>query len=290
MGSTLRSVGLFVLMVVLFTVVGSIVGTMFVGDPVTGMLVFLAIAGVLNFVSYFWGHKLVLRAHGAQVVDESEAPRLHRIVGNLAHDAGMKKPTLAVVPSDTPNAFATGRNQDNAVVAATQGILQLLDDDELEGVMAHELAHVRNRDMLVMTLAATLAGAIAFAARSAMWSTLLGGGRNRNNLILVVLIAVTAPIAAMLVRSAISRNREYKADRTGADICGKPRYLARALEKLERGVQQRPMDDGNPAHSHLYIANPFTGGLVSRLFSTHPPMEDRIQRLEEMAREQGTML
>lgn len=290
MGNTLRTMGLFGLMVALFTIVGFLVGGYFAGSPMAGMLVFLVIAAVFNFVSYFWGHKLVLRAHRAEVVEPSDGPqarRLHRIVGQLCEESGIKKPTIAIVPQRTPNAFATGRNQDNAVVAATEGILQLLDDDELAGVMAHELAHVRHRDMLVMTLAATLAGAIAFAARSAMWGTLLGGGRNRGNIVIVLLLAITAPIAAFMVRSAISRNREYKADRGGAEICGQPLHLARALRKLEQGVRQRPMENGNPAHSHLYIANPFTGGTMARLFATHPPMDERVARLQEMAEEQG---
>ncbi len=287
MGNTLRTIGLFGLMMLLFIVVGWLVGGLFYGSPMVGMGFFLAIAAVLNVVSYFWSHKIVLWSHDAEIVDETQAPRLHRIIRELSHDAGIPMPQVAITPSNTPNAFATGRNPENAVVAATQGILQLLDDDELRGVMAHELAHVQNRDILVMSAAATLAGAIAFAARSAMWGAIFGGGRDRGNLVTIMLLAVTAPMAAMLVQAAISRNREFKADATGARLSNDPMSLSRALRKLEAGIDRRPDQDGNPAHSHLYIANPFRGGTMVRLFSTHPPMDERVERLQQMAREMG---
>ena len=191
---------------------------------------------------------------------------------------------VAIVPSQNPNAFATGRNPQNATVAATEGILQLLNDDELTGVLAHELAHVRNRDMLVMTVSATLAGAISFAARSFLWGSMFGGGnRDSGNYIVLLIVAITAPLAAMLVQLAVSRSREYLADSEGAMMIGRPMALANALRKLEVGNKARPMQMGNPSHASLFIVNPFTRGGLAALFSTHPPMAERIRRLEEMA-------
>ena len=214
------------------------------------------------------------------MVQEHESPRLYRTVKRVSQMAELPMPRVAVIPTDTPNAFATGRNPDNAVVAATEGLMEMLDDDELEGVIAHEMAHVGNRDILVMTVAATIAGAIAFAARWAFFSAMFGR-RDGGSALLLVLVAITAPIAALLIRAAISRSREYKADATGAETIGKPWALANALEKLERGVKRKPIKHGNPASSHLFIVNPFKGGLVG-LFSSHPPTEERVLRLRKM--------
>jgi len=275
---------MFSLLTVIFVAVGWAVGTYFMGNWITGALVFLVIAAALNFVSYFFSSKIVLASYRARVVNEAEAPRLYRIVRQVAGMAGMPMPQVAIVPSMNPNAFATGRNPTHATVAATEGIMQLLNDDELTGVLAHEMAHVRNRDMLVMTVAATLAGAVSFAARSFLWGSMFGGGnRDNGNFIIAIIVAITAPIAAMLVQLAVSRSREYLADREGAMMIGRPMALADALRKLETGNKARPMNMGNPTSASLFIVNPFRGGDLVTLFSTHPPMSERIRRLEELA-------
>jgi heat shock protein HtpX len=207
-------------------------------------------------------------------------------VKKICFKSDMPMPKLAIVPTQTPNAFATGRNKNNAVVAVTEGIMTLLTDDELEGVLAHEMAHVRNRDILVMSVAATIAGAIAFASRMAFWGSFGGSRRNENGILLLV-IAITAPIAAMLVQLAISRNREYKADREGALMIQRPLALARALEKLEEGNKRRPIQSGNPASASLFIVNPFRGQGMVTLFMTHPPVTTRVKRLRQLADETG---
>lgn len=282
--ANLRVLMMFSVLTALFVAIGWAVGTFFFGDWITGAIVFLVIAGVMNFVSYFFSSKIVLASYRARVVNEAESPRLYRIVRQVASTAGMPMPTVAIVPSMNPNAFATGRNPEKATVAATEGILQLLNDDELTGVLAHEMAHVKDRDMLVMTVAATLAGAISFAARSFLWSSMFGGGnRDNGNFIIVIIVAITAPIAAMLVQLAVSRSREYLADYEGAMMIGRPMALANALRKLEAGNKARPMNMGNPTSSSLFIVNPFRGGGLVTLFSTHPPMDERIRRLEDMA-------
>lgn len=283
MASAWRTLALFGALTALFMAVGYAIGGFFVGQPVVGSLVFLVVAAGINFVSYWWSDRIVLWSTRAKIVEPHEAPRLHRIVSDLARRANMPTPRIALIPSHQPNAFATGRNPDNAVVAATVGILHILDDDELAGVMAHELAHVKNRDVLIMSAAATVAGAITFAARMFFWGALFGGNREGGgNIIGAILLAILAPIAAILVQLAISRSREYVADRVGAQICGNPRSLASALRTLERGAKSIPMEAGSPAQAHLYIVNPFRGG-VGSWFSTHPPMEERIRRLEAMA-------
>jgi heat shock protein HtpX len=193
-------------------------------------------------------------------------------------------PRVAIVPTQNPNAFATGRNPKNAVVAATEGLMRLLDDNELEGVLAHEM----NRDILVMSVAATVAGAISFAARMAFWGSMFGGNnRDGGNFIVMLVVAITAPIAALLLQMAISRNREYKADAVGARLIGRPLYLARALEKLDEGNRKNPIEFGSPTSSSLFIVNPFRGGTLVNMFSTHPPMAERVRRLKELAKEMG---
>jgi len=243
-----------------------------------GAAIALVAAGAVNFGSYFFSDKIVLRMYGARVVDRDEAPELYGMVENLARRAGLPMPRVAIIPKSQPNAFATGRDPDHAVVAATEGILRLLDREELEGVMAHELAHVRHRDILISSVAATLAGAIMYLARFGLF---FGGSRNRGGGAAALLLMILAPLAAMIVRSAISRSREFAADRGGAEICGKPRALASALRKLQAGAERVPMEDGNTATAHMFIVHPFGGGLGG-LFSTHPPTEKRVERLLSM--------
>jgi len=286
MGATLRTAALFIAMFALFMAIGWIVGGLFIGDWILGSLIFLVFAAVINIVSYFFSHKIVLWSYRAKIVSQAEAPRLYNVVNKVCLKANMPMPKIAIVPSQTPNAFATGRNQKTAVVAATEGIMTLLTDDELEGVLAHEMAHIKDKDMLVMTVAATIAGAISFAARMALFSS-MGSRRNNGNALLLLVAAITAPIAALMLRLAISRNREYKADREGSLLIQRPLSLARALGKLEEGNRRRPMTMGSPSSSSLFIVNPFRGeGLIS-LFMTHPPIQSRIRRLEKLADETG---
>jgi heat shock protein HtpX len=287
LGAGLRTAFMFLFMFGLFMAIGWILGTVFFNDWVTGAIFFLLIAAAINLVSYFFSSRIVLFTYKAKIVDEAEAPRLHRIVRGVAQRAELPMPKVAIIPSQTPNAFATGRNPRNAVVAATEGLLRLLDDQELEGVIAHEMSHIRNRDMLVMTIAATLAGAISFAARWAFYSAMFSGNRNGGNAIILLLVAVTAPIAALLIQLAISRGREYGADESGAKLIGKPLYLASALQKLETANSRNPMKIGSPASSSLFIVNPFRGGTFVTLFMTHPPVQKRVERLRAMAEQMG---
>ncbi len=284
-GANARVLMIFVALTALFVAIGWAVGTFFLNDWVTGAVVFLVIAGLMNFISYFFSSKIVLMSYRAKPVTEVEAPRLYKIVRQVSQTAGQPMPQVAVVPSQTPNAFATGRNPKHATVAATEGLLRLLTDDELTGVIAHEMAHVKDRDILVMSVAATLAGAISFAARSFFWGSMFGGGGDRDNgtWIIAIVAAITAPIAALLLQMAVSRSREYLADAEGAQMIGRPMALANALRKLDGYNKQMPMKMGSPTSSSLWIVNPFRGGGLVTLFSTHPPMEERLRRLEEMA-------
>ena len=287
MPSTARTIVLFVALTALFMGIGWAVGSYFVGAPLLGSLVFLALAAAINFASYWWSDRIVLWSTRARIVQPHEAPRLHRIVGQLAVRAGIPTPRIAIIPTMQPNAFATGRDPKTAVVAATEGILRILDDDELAGVMAHELAHVRNRDILIMSAAATVAGAITFAARMFFWGTLFGGGDEDSGpgaILGMILLAILAPLAAIMVQLAISRSREYVADATGARIHGDPLALARALQTLERGAERIPMETGSPTQAHMYIVSPFRSGFVAGLFRTHPPTEERVRRLHALAR------
>ncbi|NJD99570.1 zinc metalloprotease HtpX [Thermococcus sp. LS1] len=254
------------------------------------MFVMFMFSLVMNFISYWYSDRIVLAWYRARIVDEEEAPELYAIVRSLAERAGLPVPRIAIIPSETPNAFATGRNPKHAVVAVTTGLLRILNRDELEGVIAHELTHIKNRDILIGTIAAALAGAIVQLAYWARWIAIFGGfgnDRDRDNVITALLIAVLAPIAAMLVQAAVSRSREYLADEGGAKISGKPHALASALLKIEQAVYYKPMREGNPATAHMFIVNPFKGTSLASLFSTHPPTEKRIERLRKIAEEMG---
>lgn len=277
-----KTVILLTVLTLLFMGIGYFVGSLF-GLGSLGALLALLMAAATNFTSYFFSDKIVLKMYGAKLVSEEEAPVLHSIVSDLARNAGIPKPKVAIVNSATPNAFATGRNPNNAVVAATTGILNLLDRDELEGVLGHELTHVKNRDILISSVAATIASAIVWIANFSQFFAFFGDDDDAGGIIGLILMSILAPIAATIVQLAISRSREFKADEGGARISGKPWALAKALRKLEIGVNARPMD-ANPSTAHMFIVNPFggRGRTVAKLFSTHPPMNERIKRLEEM--------
>jgi len=252
-----------------------------------GFVLALLLAGGMNFASYWWSDRIILRMHGAQEVNEREAPELHGLVRRLSQRARLPMPRVYVIPEEAPNAFATGRDPKHGAIAVTHGLLRLLDRDELAGVIAHELAHIKSRDTLIMTVAATLAGAISMLANMAQWTMLLGrssedeeGGNPLAGLVGILV----APIAAMLIQMAISRAREFVADEGGAEICADPMSLASALRKIEGWSREVPMEAGTPATAHLFIVNPFTGGGVLKLFSTHPPTDERVARLRALAR------
>jgi heat shock protein HtpX len=262
----------------LFLFVGELIGGQ------NGMLMALGMAGVMNFVSYFWSDKIVLASYRAQPVTREEAPDLYSIVEGLAAKAGIPMPRLYVLPDPALNAFATGRNPAHAAVAATEGILKAMNREELQGVLAHELSHVLNRDTLVSTVAATLAGAIGFLARMAYFMP-IGGGRDddrRGNPLAGLLMLILAPFAALLIQMAVSRSREYAADASGARLVGYPNGLASALRKLQSASGRIPLQGADPATAHLFIVNPLSGRSLMGLFSTHPPLEERIERLMAM--------
>jgi len=269
-------------MTALFMGVGFMIG----GE--SGMLIAFVVAAGMNIFAYWNSDKMVLRMHGAQEVDERVAPELFQMVRELSQNAGLPMPRVYLMDNPQPNAFATGRNPENSAVAATTGLLQTLTHEEIAGVMAHELAHIKNRDTLIMTITATLAGAISMLAQFGMF---FGGNRSNNGLGIIGTLAmvILAPLAAMLVQMAISRSREYQADRLGGQIVGRPRYLASALAKLGRAAQAIPNEraEANPATAHLFIVNPLSGERMDNLFSTHPAMENRIAALEELEREMG---
>jgi heat shock protein HtpX len=252
-----------------------------------GLMIALVFAGIMNLAGYWFSDKIALSMSGARAVSESEAPDLYRMVRELCHRAELPMPRLYVIPSATPNAFATGRNPQHSAVAVTSGIVNILSRDELEGVVAHELAHIKNRDILISSVAAMIAGAISQLAHMAQWTMIFGGmHRDRDedsgSLLGGLAMMIVGPIAAMLIQMAISRSREYQADATGAQICGRPQSLANALLKLEQGNRRLPMEV-NPAQAQMYIVNPLTAGGLAHLFSTHPPMAERVKRLQEMA-------
>lgn len=254
-----------------------------------GMLIAFVLAAVMNFGSYWFSDKIVLRMYGAQEISREDHPAFYGMVERLAQRAGLPMPKVYIIPDQSPNAFATGRNPQHAAVAATEGIMRILSPEELEGVMAHELGHVKNRDILISTIAATFAGAISMVGNMLQWGAMLGAGRGDDDegggiagLVGSLAMAILAPIAAMLIQMAVSRSREYLADATGAEICGKPLALANALAKLQNASRAIPMQEATPATAHMFIVNPLTGGGLMTLFSTHPPMEERIARLQAM--------
>ncbi|HPN37394.1 MAG TPA: zinc metalloprotease HtpX [Melioribacteraceae bacterium] len=275
-----KTVFLMTLMMVLFMLVGSLIGGQ------SGLMIAFVFSIALNFGSYWFSDKIVLTMYGAKQVNKNEAPVLYDVVERLANKSGLPVPKVYIINDETPNAFATGRNPNNAAVAATTGILRILNRDELEGVMAHELAHVKNRDILVSTITATLVGTITFIARMAGWAAMFGGrsdDREDGNAFYDLALMILAPIVAVLIQLAISRSREFGADEGGAQISGKPQALASALAKLHNMNQRIPMD-ANPSTAHMFIISPFAGKSLMKLFSTHPPVEERIKRLDEIAR------
>ena len=273
---------LMLVMTLLFILVGSAVGGK------NGVVYAFIFAGLMNFFAYWFSDKIVLRMYGAKEVSQGEAPELYGIVSELTSKASLPMPKVYIMENDTPNAFATGRNPEHAAVAVTSGILKILSKEELMGVIGHELSHVKHRDILVSTVAATLAGAIAMLARMGQFGAMFGGGRSNEeggrggNMLVVLIVSIFSSIAAMLIQMAISRSREYLADEGGAHLTH-PLSLAKALGKLDTASKRIPMH-ANPSTAHMFIVNPLRGGGVLSLFSTHPPMEERIARLEEMAR------
>jgi heat shock protein HtpX len=270
------------------TVLLVLIGRFFFGA--TGTIVFLGLAIVMNGVAYWFSDRLALAAAQAQEVGPAEAPMLHRLADRLAVQYRVPKPRVYLSPDPSPNAFATGRNPSHAAISVNQGLLRILDEEELYGVLAHEFAHVRNRDILISSVVAVMAGAITMIANIAQWGLLFGGygGRDERDqgaggLLVGLLMIILGPIAAALIQLAVSRSREYEADHTGAEISGDPMALASALRKLERATEVVPAQTATPAFAHLYIVNPLKGQTLAGLFSTHPPLEERIRRLEAMA-------
>ena len=283
---TLKTAFLLTVLTLMFVAIGRLLG----GQQ--GMIMAFGFALLMNLGAYWFSDKIVLAMYRARPVVEGEAPELVGAVRHLAQLSNMPMPKIYIIPSQTPNAFATGRSPKHAAVAATEGILRMLNQDELIGVMAHELSHVRNRDVLISTIAAAIAGAIYWLIDMARWSLMFGGGRDRERegggaigVVAFLVISIVAPIAAMLVQMAISRSREYQADESGARLCRKPLALASALEKLHSAAARHPLEGANPATAHLFIVNPFSARGLMNLFSTHPPVERRIEILHNLARQ-----
>ncbi|MCX7613941.1 MAG: zinc metalloprotease HtpX [Caldimicrobium sp.] len=270
------------ILTILFVVLGQLLGGK------VGATIALLLAGLMNFIAYFYSHKIVLAMSGAQPIEREDDPELHAIVEEVARRANIPKPKVYIIPSETPNAFATGRNPENGVVAVTVGLRRLLSREELAGVIAHEIAHIKNRDILISTIAATIVGAISYLAQMAQWAMLFGGREeedSKNPLALIGMLVgiIIIPIAATLIQLALSRSREFLADETGAKIIKNPIALARALEKLESWNRAYPMEV-NPAQAQMFIVNPLSGKSLLKLFSTHPPIEERVTRLYKMGR------
>ena len=283
--NTLKTGFLLVAMTMLFMCVGYLIGGR------TGTVIAFGFALVMNFFSYWFSDKLVLAYYKAQPVTEATQPMLYSIVRRLATKGNLPMPKVYIIENESPNAFATGRNPENAAVAVTTSLMNMLTQEELEGVLAHELAHIYGRDILIGTIAATFAGAIMMLANMFKWGAILGGGNSSDGenssalgMVAGLAMAIIAPIAAMLVQMGISRSREYIADQRGATLCGNPMALASALHKISNGVQKAPQEDVKPATAHMFIINPLSGSSLANLFSTHPPVEKRIENLREMAR------
>jgi len=291
MGWRVRTASMFIVMTLIMLVVGLAVGylldsTLNLTDRMLlGTSIMLILSVVFCAYAYFFSKRSALRASKARIVTEAEEPRLYSIVRNVANKAGLPMPEVGVTELGMPNAFATGRNPKNAAVVATRGILNLLSDEQLEGVFAHEMSHVKNRDILVMSVASTMAAVLSFLSRYAMWMVILNrNSKNGYAIIIAIVVSITVPIAALLVQLGISRNREYMADYTGAMITGKPRALASALRAIESGVNSQSNNYDNNSYSSMWISEPVRKkSIFSRLFSTHPPMEDRIARLNDLA-------
>ncbi|MBW2992385.1 zinc metalloprotease HtpX [Candidatus Woesearchaeota archaeon] len=280
MQNQLKTVILLALLTGLLLGVGQLVGGM------QGLTIAFIFAILMNFGSYWFSDKVVLAIYRAKQVTADQAPKLHGIVEEVSQQAGMPMPKVYEIPSENPNAFATGRNKDHAAIAVTHGLLRILEKDELKGVIAHEFAHIKNKDMLIQTVAATIAGVISYVAFMARWAAIFGGfgGRDRDsgNLISLLVLAIITPLLAMIIQLAISRSREYLADESGAKFIHNPYALADALEKIESASMHHPMRLGSQATSSLFIANPFRGGGILALLSTHPPIKDRVKKLREM--------
>lgn len=256
-----------------------------------GLVIALGLALVMNFASYWWSDKIVLSMYKARELSQADGPWLHAMVEELSRNAGIPKPRVCLIPQNAPNAFATGRNPENAVVAVTQGLVQILSPEELRGVLAHEIAHIKNRDILIQSVAAVLGAAVMSIAHMLQWGAIFGLGRRDGDEggasgLSAIALAIIAPMAAMLIQMAISRSREYLADETGAAISGRPLDLASALGRLDAASRQIPLN-GSPVAENLFIVNPFAGGGMANLFSTHPPIPERIARLRELARRRG---
>lgn len=278
--NSLRTVFLMTMAAVLFMLVGQVLG----GS--TGLIIAFVVAMAMNFFSYWKSDKMVLRMYDAKRVDRNSHPGLHSMIEELARKADLPMPAVYIIPQQQPNAFATGRNPDNAAVAVTQGIMKVLNEDELRGVIAHELAHIKNRDILTQTIVTTVVSALTMLAQFAYFIPIGGSDRGSNPLVALIVL-ITAPIAATMLQAAISRTREYEADREGAEICGEPRQLASALQRIEKAAQQIPMNVSETAMrstSHMFPVNPFSGGRFMSLFSSHPETEDRVERLMHMQR------
>jgi heat shock protein HtpX len=276
MGNQIRTTILLAVMTALILWIGQLFGGR------QGMIIALLLAAGMNFFSYWYSDKIVLKMYRAQEASPQQAPELFEMVQTLSRNAGLPMPKIFIIPQETPNAFATGRNPEHAVVAVTRGLLNIMDRDEVTGVLAHEMAHVKNRDILIGSIAATMAGAIMVLATMARWTAIFGGGRSDDEggggAIGLIAMSLLAPFAAMIIQMAISRSREYLADSTGAGFAGTPEGLARALDKLGRYSKRLPMH-ANPSTAHMFIVNPLSGRSLMSLFSTHPPLEDRIARL-----------
>ncbi len=279
--NTLKTVFLMTVMMILFLLVGYLIG----GS--TGMTIAFVFSLLMNFGSYWFSDKLILSMYRAKEVTKDTAPKLYILVEELAREANLPMPKVYVIEDATPNAFATGRSPENAAVATTTGILRILDTNELRGVLSHELSHVKHRDILIGTIAATLVGTITYIAQIAGWALMFGGrggGSDDDNGISSLFLIILAPIAAVLLQLAVSRSREYMADQSGAEISKSPLSLASALQKLSKANEMKSVNNATPATAHMFIVNPLTGKNIMKLFSTHPPIEERIKRLQEMDR------
>jgi heat shock protein HtpX len=276
--NTCKTMFLMVTLTLMLVAIGNLLGGK------SGMTIALVIAFGMNFISYWFSDKIVLKMYSAREVSETQAPELYSMTRELSYAAGLPMPKVYLMEQDQPNAFATGRNPEHGAIAVTTGIMRMLSREELKGVLAHELAHIKHRDILVATVAATIAGAISYLAQMAQWTMFFGGRDNERdggNPIAAIVMMIVGPIAALLIQMAISRSREYGADAGGAQIAGNPQYLASALRKLDAFSRKIPMD-ATPATAHMFIVSPLSGGGFLKLFSTHPPMEERIARLEQM--------